>query len=146
MSEQRTLGTVVKLPRSGRPAKVSPEAQPKIIQTITKDRPKNCRLLTAQRLWCHNQKEHQEEHKRLSIICQEAPVWFQVLWEGVQWSWSCLLQELEDLNAAQYQMMKMKQSWMMWNTRACLYENGSKEAQRPVFNPETWLLLNFLRD
>jgi len=49
-----------------------PEAQPKIIQTITKDRLKNCRLLTPQRLWCHNQKEHQEEHKHLFINCQEA--------------------------------------------------------------------------
>ncbi|RXN16421.1 fibrillin-1 [Labeo rohita] len=37
MSKRRALGTVVKLPRSAWPAKVSPEAQPKIIQTVTED-------------------------------------------------------------------------------------------------------------
>ncbi|KAL1257276.1 hypothetical protein QQF64_012821 [Cirrhinus molitorella] len=37
MSKRRALGTLAKLPRSAWPAKVSPEAQPKIIQTVTED-------------------------------------------------------------------------------------------------------------
>ncbi|KAG5841945.1 hypothetical protein ANANG_G00172420 [Anguilla anguilla] len=47
ISKWRTLGTVVNLPRSGRPAKISPRAQRQLIREVTKDPGRTSKELQA---------------------------------------------------------------------------------------------------
>lgn len=116
MLKRRTLGAVLKLPRSDWPAKVSPEAQPKIIQTITKDPEAASRELQAPLGSAFGMPQSFAKKPMGGSKC-----FGKVFGGETSRVWISLLQELEEPPS----VIQLE----MGNTNAYPRENSRKEAQ-----------------